>query len=442
MLEVAPLPQEIAMALHRWFLSACAVILLALTAGRTDEEADFFKPVKQEKEKPPAGKAEMLRHVPKKFASLVSADAEKLQVTLHVEGEEAPKTWPINPDAEIKVHGWWGRLNQFWPGDRVWVWFAVDRQRQPKSVLMLADEISQQDILGTPVTLEAVDTGKSRMTVKTVKGQKRTLATFTRAFFEKHKDGFQLASYSSEIVVRIPCSDVLHIGDTLYVQGKQPTEGNDEWLVRFVTPRGIEGLRKQQQEHLRKLWIEEGLPGAVGLLHPLAGEFEFVLDHEAIRWGRSLKKGDKITLKTANPIEAVVKEIAPWREKTRLTLVADGFVQSDLSPGQRLKLHMPTPTDEIDASELPPDIDRPRTKEERVEWFLASTYCSCNVMGETCTGMFYTLASCNVHACGMPNHIRAKVAGLIDQGLADRQIWEELKKSQGPLMLKQHLLPK
>ncbi len=411
--------------------------LFALVAVRADEQQDFFKPPpKQDKDKPPAGKAEMLRQMPKKYAAFVSADADKLQVTLHVEGEKEPKTWPINPDAEIKVHGWWGRLNQFQKGQRLWVWFAVDRKRQPKSILMLADEISQQDINGTPVKLEAIGDKLKTLTIKPGKGDGRVLrlgaeqqiadASVAEGGVSYHL--FALAEGKQAAIL-------LSVGQRYHAQ----TAGDE--LVTLILPHKIEVLRSKQRDWLRQRWIEEGLPGTVAFLHPLAGEFEFMLDHEAMRWGRSLKKGDKVTLKTANPIETVVKEVAPWREKTRLTLVADGFVQSELSPGQRLKLHMPTPSEELDNAELPPDIDRPRAKEERIDWFLASSYCSCGVKGDGCTGMFYTLASCNVNACGMPNHIRSKVAAFIDKGLTDRQIWDELKKTQGPLMLKQHLLP-
>jgi hypothetical protein len=63
------------------------------------------------------------------------------------------------------------------------------------------------------------------------------------------------------------------------------------------------------------------------------------------------------------------------------------------------------------------------------------------VGGNGCTGMFYTLASCNVHACGMPNAMRAMIGDLIDKGLTDKQIWDELKKSNGPAMLRPHLVP-
>src|SRR5207249_5718958 len=51
----------------------------------------------------------------------------------------------------------------------------------------------------------------------------------------------------------------------------------------------------------------------------------------------------------------------------------------------------------------------PICRDERVEWFLASIYCTCPVKGDRCTGMFYTLASCNPNGCGMPNAMRKHI---------------------------------
>ena len=45
----------------------------------------------------------------------------------------------------------------------------------------------------------------------------------------------------------------------------------------------------------------------------------------------------------------------------------------------------------------------PRERAERIEWFLASIYCTCKVTNDICTGDFYTLSSCNPNGCGMPN---------------------------------------
>src|SRR5262249_48859091 len=124
-------------------------------------------------------------------------------------------------------------------------------------------------------------------------------------------------------------------------------------------------------------------------------------------------------------------------------LVVHGTDQTDLSVGQRTRLKMTAPSEEVDTAQLPPDLDQPRTKPERVEWFLASIYCTCKVKGDGCTGHFYTLASCNPNACGMPNQMRKTVAALVDKGLTDKQIFEELlkMKEHGPDLLRAHLIP-
>lgn len=99
-----------------------------------------------------AGKADVMRHVKKHFA--IFKGVEKAgDVGLQIEGQDRENSWPVLPDAQIKINGWWGRLKQVAPGDRAWVWLAVDREKKPVSVLMLADEVSEQDIHGAPYTL-------------------------------------------------------------------------------------------------------------------------------------------------------------------------------------------------------------------------------------------------------------------------------------------------
>ena len=130
-----------------------------------------------------------------------------------------------------------------------------------------------------------------------------------------------------------------------------------------------------------------------------------------------------------------------WRERTRLRLVLGGHDTTDLRMGQRLHVKMPVPPSEVREALLPSGLDRPRGRDERIEFLLASVYCSCGVGGDGCTGHFYTLASCNPNACGMPNFMRKKLAKKIDEGLTDRQILEQLLKEQGPILLRPHLMP-
>jgi hypothetical protein len=130
------------------------------------------------------------------------------------------------------------------------------------------------------------------------------------------------------------------------------------------------------------------------------------------------------------------------REKTRVRLVAKTFDLAELKMGQRVHLKMNAPPPSVDDDPVPPDADRPRSKAERIDWFLASIYCTCTAgAGDKCTGHFYTLSSCNPNACGMPNTMRKLLAKKIDEGLTDRQIYEQLITDKGPLVHRPHMLP-
>ena len=49
----------------------------------------------------------------------------------------------------------------------------------------------------------------------------------------------------------------------------------------LILPRDLTKQRDNQKEQLCELWRKRGLPGTVGFLHPLGGEMEVMLDHEA-----------------------------------------------------------------------------------------------------------------------------------------------------------------
>src|SRR5262249_50810362 len=96
-----------------------------------------------------AGTAEFLRLLPKSFAIVKAIDPAAHQVTLLLDGDRLAKGWPLEPDAEVKIGGWWGRLEQVKPNDRVWVWLKLDRKKTRVSVVMLADDVSEFDMHST-----------------------------------------------------------------------------------------------------------------------------------------------------------------------------------------------------------------------------------------------------------------------------------------------------
>jgi hypothetical protein len=382
----------------------CSAAILLMTAVASADE-----PKKVEaKVKEIAGVAEFLRGVPKHFAQLKAVDRENRRVTLLIEGDTVAKTWDLMPDAEVKFHGWWGRLEQFNLGDRVWVWFQTDRQKQPISVMMIADELSEQDIHDVTWTaLEISDMAKLHPS----KGADRSLQFMSSTLNEGAKKG-----------------------ERAYFQSR----GDKADLVRLIL--GVDAFeqhRSKQREWLAKRWTEQGLPGAVTFLHQLSGEMELMLDHEAMRWARSLKAGASITI---DSIKGVVREANPWRERTRVRLVVAALDQADMRVGQRIHMKMTPPSSAIQQSPLPPDIGLRKDRHERIEWFLASIYCTCLVRGNICTGHFYTLASCNPNGCGQPNMVRKQIGQYIDEGKSDEQIFDSLVKEYGPGLLKPHLL--
>src|SRR5262245_13026257 len=93
-------------------LALAALLLCAAPSYAQQDEKKLDEKKLNEKVREIAGSAEFLGNVPKHFATLKSTDPTRREVTLLIEGEVLAKTWPLIPDGEVKVMGWWGRLEQ------------------------------------------------------------------------------------------------------------------------------------------------------------------------------------------------------------------------------------------------------------------------------------------------------------------------------------------
>jgi hypothetical protein len=360
-----------------------------------------------------------------RFGILKAADPQRQRITVVLEGEQEAKEWPLRPGAEIWHDGWWSRLDQFTVGDRVWIWFEKDGAKQPVAVSLLADELSEQHLFA-PVKVKAVNTSGpdlGTMTLETVRGGKPTARTVKLAKAELFRGDAQVPH------------DSLKAGEQVYVQ----TTGGDARLI--LDAAAFAKRQAAQKAALCKRWTSEGLPGTLVFSRPQAGEIELLLDHEAMRWGRSLQAGDKVTLQAARPIPAVVRQLRPWRERTQVLLAVEGPEAAALMVGERLHLRLAAPP--ADDDPLPAGLGQSRTKSERLEWLVSSMYCTCG-MHDGCAGHFFTLAACNAgqkDPCGMAKRTRAEIAEMIDKGQSDRQIFEELLKRCGPKLLRPHIAP-
>lgn len=314
-----------------------------------------------EQEKILKGKTSLLGASRKDFGAFLGADASKGVVTVRLERDGKEQSLRLEPDAEIRIRGSWGRVEDLPKGDRVWIWRTLDREKKPAGIIMIADEIAEQAIHRTPYTVKTVDARGREVVIHRAMGRKKKRQEETRTL--KAPESLDLGG--------------LKKGDSVYVQ----TAGKE--LRLLLNEEGLEKARREQRERLRERWRRQGLPGTVGYVHSISGEAEIILDHATMRWARALNVGDVVQVNLDKPIRAVVHEMRPYRERTRLTLVAAGQEFSVLAPGRRVRIGVKEPSEEIRVSKFPPDMGRREGKKARTEWFLSSTYCGCSLPGDT-----------------------------------------------------------
>src|SRR5439155_12360569 len=122
------------------------------------------------------------------------------------------------------------------------------------------------------------------------------------------------------------------------------------------------------------------------------------------------------------------RRVAPWGDKTRIDVTLSAG-----SPGaskrQPVRVFLTAPP----VSPLPPGLGKATLKPERIAWILSSVYCSCGNGPDICTGQLYTLSLCNADAggCDMPELMRKRIGGWIDEGKSDADILALLEKQEG-----------
>jgi hypothetical protein len=381
-------------------------------------------------------RATLVRTAQKPYGSFVGIDAARGELILHMEAASQEKTWLLDADAEVRVRGAWGTLDDLVRGDRLWVWARVDRDGKPRAVFMVADEISEQVIHQVPYVLGSVDLDKKEVVVrrkldgKTEQSRTLKLSEALGVTLEGADYHFRPSRPEKEgaAPVRVTAG------------GSVTVRTSGDVLLDLMDSAALEAARDAQKARMDERWRKEGLSGTVGSMLPTVGELEVIVDHAAMRWVRALKAGDAVKILLEKPVNAAVLDLRPWNERTRLSLAAPGRDLADLRPGQRVRIGVPEPAADLLKSAFPPDMGRPREGAARIEWFLSSTYCSCSIAGDGCTGMFYTLSACNAMTCGMPKRVRTFVGPLVEKGLSDREILGQMEREYGPAIWKPHLL--
>ena len=104
-----------------------------------------------------AGTAEFLRAVPKRFATVQAILPDRHDYPA-ADGGTDVKTWTIEPDAEIKCFGWWGRPGAFpRSGIESGSGSKLIEGKQPLAISMMCDEPTEEDMHGGVVRLPPLE---------------------------------------------------------------------------------------------------------------------------------------------------------------------------------------------------------------------------------------------------------------------------------------------
>jgi hypothetical protein len=161
---------------------------------------------------------------------------------------------------------------------------------------LLADELSEQDLYA-PVEVKAVTSSgpdAGTLTLETIRNGKPTERTVKVAGTEVFRGDAKARPES------------LKAGEQIHLQ----TTGESARLV--VDPAAFEQRRAAQKAALHGRWAAEGLPGTLVFSHAQRREVEIMLDHEAMRWGRSC--GDHSCCHSKTPVVSLMpSDVRPHR---------------------------------------------------------------------------------------------------------------------------------
>jgi hypothetical protein len=199
----------------------------------------------------------------------------------------------------------------------------------------------------------------------------------------------------------------------------------------------VKEARAAQYRQMAQRLAKEGIPGEIVAQRESGADAAMLLYRPGGDWARALQPGDPVRVAVGSaPVDATVRKVQPWGEKTRLAVAFAGSPPA-LRQRQPARLFLAQLSETL--PQLPAGLGRSRSKEERIDWLLSSIYCTCGQGPDSCTGHLYTLIMCHPKSCPMPAMVREKLGALIDQGKSDAEVIAQLEKEQGPLVRQIHL---
>jgi len=297
------------------------------------------------------------------YARVISVTDE--QVTVVTEKDKKEHTVLVTPQTEVHSHGAFGELSEFVPNQRVWVLLTTNEQKEAVSLHAMADEISMQLMSPRWVLKESLDGGKRFV--------------FTD---EQERKGAQTILLDG--ATRVTTRGQATPGKTAFYWNSRDESGARVALELF-DENTIEARRRQQVAR-NQAEANRGLVATVVEVDEQTKRVALLVRRAEAWYARNVRPNDRVRVTTTGtdttaPTEFTVDDVRPDYSRTRVKLQIPVACPMQFAPGQEVRVLMTMPK-QIDLA-APPDLGRFTAKQDRIDWFLSSIYCTCGMMGDS-----------------------------------------------------------
>ena len=352
-------------------------------------------------------------------ARIASIDTGAVTVVADTDREEHRITF--TPHTEFYYHGAWAGAGDFTAAQRVFVIATTDEKGKWSTAHALADEISMQ-AMSEPPTLKQSD------------------GRFLLFAHGRERKASVKLMYDRRMRISTSNAVPLAVGQMYFFNSRQ--QGDERSAAEVFDARSLAAERGLREKQNLELAAKLGLLATVAELDETRHRVHLLVRRADAWFARSLAANDKVLLRSVGrdqPEEFAVLEARPDYTRERVALsVAPARVKT-FQPGERVHLVFPLPGG-LDA-ETPPDLGRFTVRQERLDYFLSTIYCSCGMLGTSCAGHWNTLAACQLHGCGMPSVMTQLIGDWVDAGRSDQEILTALVQRDGKKILRQHHQP-
>ncbi|MBI3877294.1 MAG: DUF3179 domain-containing protein [Verrucomicrobia bacterium] len=350
---------------------------------------------------------------------LVNMDPAGKSLTVFTDHDKKEHQLWFTPQTEYHVEGAFGSLAEFSPGQSVYVIATVNEKKELASVHALADDLSMQ-AMARPLVLKEYDRKNGRLSFIDEKSRKPTVELNVNAN----------TRFPAEPSAQIQPGRVYYFTST--------HTGTERTATELLDESAFEARKNQRLQRQRDDLLKHGLSGTVLNVDAANHRIEVMIRRSDTWFARSWRLNAAVQFMAAAQPTVAGKIIAvqPDYSRVRIRLDFTGLATPEVQAGDEVAILGKLP-DKIDF-DAPPDLGRFIGRQERIDYFLSTIYCSCGMLGSSCAGHWNTLAACQLHGCGMPNLITKLVGERIDVGKTDEAILAELIERNGKNILKLH----